>query len=714
MRVLSLEVAGFRGFAAKQFLDLDADAVIVVGANGNGKTSLFDAILWATSGRIPRLGADNQPVACMFAETGQARVVLRLGRPGGEPMTITRVFDGSRATVSLEMGDSVLRGPEAEGRIFQQIWSEAATAASPAEALATAITRSVYLQQDLVRNFIDSVTPQERFAAVSELVGAGRVTELQADLERSKKAWSQATNTRAGELESQRDRLSTMESRLAELKSRAAQAEVAFDVAAWSEWWGRIQELGLAAREVPSTSREAASAVDNVMKQLDAARRADERRRLLLEAMTRELGGGGEALPDLKALRERVDTAERHVRETRARVSAEQARVTEVRRLQSELKEKSEQLRALATLALKHLGEKCPVCEQAYDVEATRRRLERTAAGGDRPVEALPVPEVLPGLLESLSSQERALSSAQLDYRAAERRIRDAEAAELALDKRLRELEVVVISPTDRLSSVRAAARDLSLRIDRLVEAQRAGEAFALRLSQVGNAAATGELQREIEALRLKLNLEEAELTKRAATGEQAQRVIEALREAASRVVAGRVRELEPLLSEIYGRIDVHPAFRVVRLLSSISRGRGLIATIVSDPLSGKQSDSPATVLSSSQMNALAVCTFLSLNLGVARPPLDVAILDDPLQSLDDINLLGLVDLLRRTKDRRQLFVSTHDGRFGELLARKLRPGSAEQRTVVIELEGWSRRGPVVAAHEVQCDPVPLRLVKAG
>jgi DNA repair exonuclease SbcCD ATPase subunit len=113
-------------------------------------------------------------------------------------------------------------------------------------------------------------------------------------------------------------------------------------------------------------------------------------------------------------------------------------------------------------------------------------------------------------------------------------------------------------------------------------------------------------------------------------------------------------------------------------------------------------------------MNALAVCMFLSLNLGVSIPPLESAILDDPLQSLDDINLLGLIDLLRRTKDKRQLLVSTHDVRFGNLLARKLRPGSSEQRTVVIELNGWSRTGPIVTTRDVGCDPAPYRLMAVG
>jgi len=191
MRLLSLELAGFRGFATKQTFDLNADAVIVVGANGNGKTSLFDAVLWAIAGRIPRLGADDVPLVCKFSETGQARVSLRLGRAdGSSPLTLTRVFDGARTTVSVETPEGVLRGPEAEGRLIQQIWQEAAAAANPPEALATAVTRSVYLQQDLVREFIDSATAQERFSAVSELVGAGRVTDLQGDLERAKKAWS--------------------------------------------------------------------------------------------------------------------------------------------------------------------------------------------------------------------------------------------------------------------------------------------------------------------------------------------------------------------------------------------------------------------------------------------------------------------------------------------------------------------------------------------
>ena len=82
-------------------------------------------------------------------------------------------------------------------------------------------------------------------------------------------------------------------------------------------------------------------------------------------------------------------------------------------------------------------------------------------------------------------------------------------------------------------------------------------------------------------------------------------------------------------------------------------------------------------------------------------------------QSLDDVNLLGLIDLLRRLTSTRQLIVSTHDSRFGKLLQRKLRPVADDQRTLVIELEGWGRGGPRPRSYDVDRDSRGLRIVAA-
>ena len=113
-------------------------------------------------------------------------------------------------------------------------------------------------------------------------------------------------------------------------------------------------------------------------------------------------------------------------------------------------------------------------------------------------------------------------------------------------------------------------------------------------------------------------------------------------------------------------------------------------------------------------MNALAVSVFIALKLGLPRRPLDAVLLDDPLQSLDDVNLLGLVDLLRRTKDQRQLIVSTHDPRFGKLLERKLRAVHQNQRTTAIEFSDWHREGPTYSQRDVSRDERPMRIAVAS
>ena len=122
---------------------------------------------------------------------------------------------------------------------------------------------------------------------------------------------------------------------------------------------------------------------------------------------------------------------------------------------------------------------------------------------------------------------------------------------------------------------------------------------------------------------------------------------------------------------------------------------------LIEDPVGNVKKQDPLGVLSSSQLNALAFSVFLSFNLATSSIPLEMAVLDDPLQSLDDVNLLGLVDVLRRARGKRQLLISTHDERFSQLLMRKLRPIESNQKTKVITLQSWTRNGPELTSSEV-------------
>ena len=89
MRLAKVTVEGFRGLPAAQDFDLDADAVVVVGANGSGKTSLLDAVLWALTGRLARVEDGGGSVRSGFAPDE---------RPGSRSHSAARATSASRSS----------------------------------------------------------------------------------------------------------------------------------------------------------------------------------------------------------------------------------------------------------------------------------------------------------------------------------------------------------------------------------------------------------------------------------------------------------------------------------------------------------------------------------------------------------------------------------------------------------------------------------------
>jgi hypothetical protein len=243
---------------------------------------------------------------------------------------------------------------------------------------------------------------------------------------------------------------------------------------------------------------------------------------------------------------------------------------------------------------------------------------------------------------------------------------------------------------SDRMVSTRA----LDTRLQQL---RAAGEQFSLQLVRVSELDQRSEVESQLATIRADLAVREAERQARGETGELATTLINALRTATTKIVTAELARIGPLLERIYATVDPHPSFRAVNFLTRAPRGHGRLWTAVTDEMEHKTVEEPLLVLSSSQLNVLAVSTFLSLNLAIETLPLQVVALDDPLQSLDTVNLLGLADLLRRVRRSRQVLISTHDGRLMELLSRKLRP-TGDDRTRVVTLEGlepqWTRRRP--------------------
>lgn len=69
--------------------------------------------------------------------------------------------------------------------------------------------------------------------------------------------------------------------------------------------------------------------------------------------------------------------------------------------------------------------------------------------------------------------------------------------------------------------------------------------------------------------------------------------------------------------------------------------------------------------MSSGQLAAVALAFLLCMNQVYAQQQyLPILLIDDPIQTIDDVNMVGLVDILRFEFDNTQIFMSTHEQKF--------------------------------------------------
>ena len=178
--------------------------------------------------------------------------------------------------------------------------------------------------------------------------------------------------------------------------------------------------------------------------------------------------------------------------------------------------------------------------------------------------------------------------------------------------------------------------------------------------------------------------------------------------EARVAVVKRRFAELQPYVDDVYLRLQPHPAFTGLRFDHKVFHGKGSTTAVVLDELEDLDAE-PLLVLSAAQANIVALSYFLALGLASGKHAPGFICLDDPIQSMDDLNVLGFADLCRIIRQERQLLVSTHDDRFSALLERKLAPRSTGQSTIVHRFVSWSRSGPSVETSRMDSPPSEVR-----
>jgi exonuclease SbcC len=116
-------------------------------------------------------------------------------------------------------------------------------------------------------------------------------------------------------------------------------------------------------------------------------------------------------------------------------------------------------------------------------------------------------------------------------------------------------------------------------------------------------------------------------------------------------------------ISDVSQGIEILFHIYTGRLLQNYSQGLGVFIEHNGDKISFRErSDSQVDALfsmSSGQLSALSIAFTLALNHKYAQS--NLLLIDDPVQTMDEINMSAFIDLLRYEFADRQIFISTHE-----------------------------------------------------
>lgn len=144
------------------------------------------------------------------------------------------------------------------------------------------------------------------------------------------------------------------------------------------------------------------------------------------------------------------------------------------------------------------------------------------------------------------------------------------------------------------------------------------------------------------------------------------------------------------LINRIYLKIDPHPSFKIVKFECIFPDDKPRLEVYLEEE-DGKRV-APNLYFSAAQLNILSLSIFLARALHVQHEekPVETILIDDPIHSMDSINVLSTIDLLRNIAVRfdRQIILSTHDENFFELLKIKLPSETYESKFIKLESFG--------------------------
>lgn len=149
----------------------------------------------------------------------------------------------------------------------------------------------------------------------------------------------------------------------------------------------------------------------------------------------------------------------------------------------------------------------------------------------------------------------------------------------------------------------------------------------------------------------------------------------------------------EDLINDLYKRIDPHPDYKKVKFIPDFKDNKPKLNVCVYKEDESDKFIIPNLYFSQAQLNILSLCIFLAKALNAKDDKgnsIDCIFVDDPIQSMDSINILSTIDLLRSiiVNQQKQIILSTHDENFHNLLKKKIPSNLFKSKFMELETFG--------------------------
>lgn len=245
--------------------------------------------------------------------------------------------------------------------------------------------------------------------------------------------------------------------------------------------------------------------------------------------------------------------------------------------------------------------------------------------------------------------------------------------------------------------------RDASARLQRhlMAETKRLGERLTNRRQGAELVASIltaierrVEMDASIKTDSAALSAVEASLDRAQKLREKGQAILRAVDTVRSSIIR---REFNDRLNRLWRDLFVRlapgepfvPAFRIPT--SATQRLQPKLIT--EHRLGGDAGGTPGAMLSAGNLNTAALTLFVALHLSVPKE-LPWLILDDPVQSMDDVHIAHFAALLRTLSKEhdRQIIIAVHDRQLFEYLRLELSPSTPSDSMITLELSRGPRR----------------------